>query len=62
MKEYRISKRTQYSVLMAKDVADEPKYLWRMFLIKYFTSCYFANKYSISENLSVSGQREISYF
>ena len=57
MEEYWISKRTQYSILMVKDVTDGPQYLWRRFLIKYFTSCYFGNKYSISETPSVSGER-----
>ena len=43
---------------MVKDVADEPKYLCRRFLIKYLKSPYFGYKYSISETPSVTGERD----
>ena len=43
---------------MVKEAADETKHLWRRLLIKYFTSFYFGNKYSISETPSVSKERD----
>ena len=58
MEEYWISKRTQYSTLIIKEATDEPKYLRRSFLIKYFTLFYFGNEYSISETHSVSWERD----